>query len=111
MADTLRIFDVKKYDIYGWCVMPNHVHAIIRPLEKFDLSKILHSWKSYTSKEANKILGRTGQFWQSEYFDHIIRNEDEFTRKVDYVWRNPEKAGFKNWKWRWKISYAGSVCS
>jgi len=42
---------------------------------------------------------RTGQFWQPEPYDHLIRDEDDFRRQVDYVLANPKRAGLKNWKW------------
>jgi len=71
------------------------------------LSKILHSWKSYTANEANKLLNRQGAFWQREYYDHLIRDEDEFYRTIHYVQENPRKANFTDWKWVWIKSTAG----
>ncbi len=57
------------------------------------LSSIMHSWKSYTSKEANKLLHRAGEtFWQKESFDHWIRDDAEHARLVTYVENNPVKA-------------------
>jgi hypothetical protein len=50
-------------------------------------------------KEANKILGRRGAFWQVEAYDHLIRNEVDFDHAVKYVLANPVNAGLKNWKW------------
>jgi REP element-mobilizing transposase RayT len=81
--------------------MPNHVHRVFRPLPNWPLEKILHSWKSFTGKEADKILNRTGQFWESGYFDHVIRSEEEFYRYIEYVAANPQRAGLKDWKWVW----------
>jgi hypothetical protein len=63
------------------------------------LSDILHSWKSFTAKEANKVLGRCSDFWQPESYDHLIRDEADFNHQVRYVLENPAKAGLKNWKW------------
>jgi menaquinone-specific isochorismate synthase len=45
------------------------------------------------------LLGRTGQFWQREYYDHLVRSEEEFHRIVGYIAENPAKVGLKNWKW------------
>jgi hypothetical protein len=45
------------------------------------------------------ILERTGEFWLREYYDHLIRNIDEFERAVRYVGENPVKAGLKDWPW------------
>jgi menaquinone-specific isochorismate synthase len=96
---ALRHFDGTRYELREWCVMPNHVHAIVRPLGPHSLKEILHTWKSYTAKEANRLLHRTGEFWQPEYYDHLIRNEAEYLRTIDYISRNPEKAGLQNWPW------------
>jgi hypothetical protein len=43
--------------------MPNHVHALIEQAGGFPLGDIVHAWKSFTAKQANKQLGRTGAFW------------------------------------------------
>ena len=102
VADALRHFDGERYRLFTWCIMPNHVHVVFQALKEWKPSQILHSWKSFTAKEANKILGRTGAFWQIEYYDHLIREKDDFFRTVEYVWSNPEQSGHKSWKWRWK---------
>lgn len=81
--------------------MPNHVHVILRPLSSHALEDILHSWKSFTATAANKILGRTGAFWQKESYDHIVRDAHELQRTVKYVQENPSKAGLQNWPWVW----------
>ena len=57
------------------------------------LSAIMHSLKSYTAHEANKLLGRTGPFWQHESYDHWVRDEGELDRIVAYINANPIKAG------------------
>jgi len=103
ISSALMYFNEQRYKLYAWCIMPNHVHAIVRFFNN-DLDKIIHSWKSYAANQANKILGRTGSFWHKDYYNHIIRNDKEFVYQIDYVWMNAEKAGFKNWKYRYKIS-------
>ncbi|MDX6304213.1 MAG: REP-associated tyrosine transposase, partial [Blastocatellia bacterium] len=60
--------------------------------------------KGYTSREANKLLQRTGQpFWQDESFDHWSRDRSEFFRIVDYIENNPVNAGLVENReaWRW----------
>jgi len=99
VADALRHFDGERYRIFSWCVMPNHVHAVVKPLAGHSLAEILHSWKFYTAHAANKILKRKGQFWEEEYYDHLIRDEREYMRCVEYTLANPEQAGLKDWKW------------
>jgi REP element-mobilizing transposase RayT len=99
VADALKHFDGDRYILLAWCVMPNHVHVIVRPYKENHLSNILHSWKSFTAKEANRILQRNGEFWQEEYYDHVIRDQDDFCHAVEYVLGNPVQAGLKSWKW------------
>jgi REP element-mobilizing transposase RayT len=99
VAEALRHFDSVRYRLYAWCVMPNHVHVLIRLLGDRKLSGVLHSWKSYSAKRANLLLGLSGEFWQREYYDHLVRSEDEFYRIVGYIVRNPEKAGLRDWRW------------
>ncbi|MGB8524236.1 MAG: transposase [Candidatus Acidiferrales bacterium] len=98
VASTLQHFDMARYDLYAWCVMPNHVHALFRLLDGRALDGVMHSWKSYSAKKANRLLGRAGKFWQREYYDHVVRSEDAFYRIVNYIFHNPEKAGLRDWR-------------
>ena len=103
VASALKHFNGQRYELRAWAIMPNHVHAIVWPMPDYTLSNILHSWKSFTSKAANQILRRTGEFWQKESFDHWIRDDAERARMVAYVENNPVKARLstapENWKW------------
>ena len=101
VAAALRHFDEQRYRLIAWTIMPNHVHVVFRSLPGYLVPDILHSWKSYTSKEAAKLLNTKGEFWQTEYYDHLIRDEEDFAHAVEYVLQNPMKAGLKNWKWVW----------
>jgi REP element-mobilizing transposase RayT len=103
VAGALKHFNGQRYELRAWVVMPNHVHTVVWPMPGHTLSDILHSWKSFTSKEANKLLCRTGEFWQKESFDHWIRDDAEHARLVAYVKNNPAKARLckspEDWKW------------
>jgi REP element-mobilizing transposase RayT len=99
VQQTLLHFHGLRYRLFAWCLMPNHVHVVFQPLADRKLSEILHTWKSYSAKEANRILGRIGAFWQREYYDHLVRNEKDFRRIVRYVIDNPKKAQLTNWPW------------
>ncbi len=100
VLSALKHFDGERYRLLAWCVMPNHVHVIFRIFPGLHLESVLHSWKSYTSKEANRILQRSGEFWQKESFDHIVRDEKDFSHSIQYVIGNPEQSGLKDWRWR-----------
>ncbi len=94
VADALKHFHGQRYELRAWVwPMPGHT-----------LSDILHSWKSFTSSKANKMLNRTHkEFWRTESFDHWIRDDEEHARLVAYVENNPVKARFckapEDWKW------------
>jgi REP element-mobilizing transposase RayT len=125
VADSLHYRDEKVYRLDAYCIMSNHVHVVFKPFlnerslhekrggarllyesDEPTLEVIMHSLKSYTAQEANKLLGRKGAFWESESYDHEVRNEREYYRIVEYVLNNPVKAGlvkyWREWRWSWK---------
>ncbi|MGE5645668.1 MAG: transposase [Acidobacteriota bacterium] len=80
------------YRLHAWVVMANHVHVLLTP--RVTASKLHQSVKGFTARQANELLGRTGeQFWQRESYDRWVRNEQEFQRIVGYIERNPVTAG------------------
>ncbi|NIP53220.1 MAG: hypothetical protein GWN00_35180, partial [Aliifodinibius sp.] len=79
---ALHYFDGKRYRLFAWAVMPNHVHVLIEIFEGFPLHFVVQSWKSFTATEANALLNRTGTFWYREYFDRFIRDERHFNNAV-----------------------------
>jgi REP element-mobilizing transposase RayT len=90
------------YQLRAWVIMPNHVHALLRP--KTSMPVITRWLKGSTARQANLILGRTGEaFWQDESFDHRVRDEAEMDRIVRYVEHNPVTAGLaanpRAWPW------------
>jgi REP element-mobilizing transposase RayT len=99
VVSALQHFDNIRYRLHTWCIMPNHVHVLVEPLPGFSLADIVHSWKSFTAKAANKHLGRTGDFWQQEYYDHLIRDETDYAHAIWYIKQNPQKAGLHDWPW------------
>jgi REP element-mobilizing transposase RayT len=106
VQDSLLFHDPDLYRLSAWVVMPNHLHLLATPAEDVELSVILHSLKSYTSHEANKILGRTGRFWQRESYDRFIRNHEHFMNVVKYIENNPVKAGLCQKPSDWPFSSA-----
>ena len=105
VVETLQLSN-DRYELFAWCVMPNHVHVVMQVNGEQSLARILHSWKSYTAHRANAILGRSGTFWQREYYDRIVRDEEDLRRTIEYVVTNPGKAGLLNWRWVWSAGGA-----
>ncbi len=109
VADSITFWGKKRFELLVYCIMPNHVHLVLTPLKKseneyFEISKIMHSIKSFSANKANEILKRKGKrFWQHENFDHYCRNEIELENIIRYVLENPKSAGLihdpRNWPW------------
>ena len=110
VADSLHFWDNKKLELIGYSIMPNHVHTTFRlfsPEEldgsKVYLEKIMQSIKLYSARNCNKILGKTGTFWQRESYDRLVRDRNELHRILTYTVCNPVKAGLcsspKEWPW------------
>lgn len=88
---TLRHFDGDRYLLDEFVVMPNHVHALVYPTNGNELGEVVRSWKRHSAREINQLLGRAGQFWQVEPFDHIVRDRAALERFRRYIRDNPAK--------------------
>jgi len=108
VAESIHYRDSEVYSLDAFCIMPNHAHLVYTPLAKPDgsyhaMSAIMHSLKLYTARQGNEVLGRKGNFWQHENYDHVVRDEAEWRRIIAYVVNNPVKAGLvQHWsEWEW----------
>jgi putative transposase len=111
VAEALHYRHCRVYDLDAFCIMPNHVHVVFTPLCKEDdtyhaIPAIMHSLKGRSACKANLLLGRRGDFWQHENYDHVIRDEAEWRRIITYVLNNPVKANLvQHWQdWPWTYS-------
>ncbi len=106
VEDALVHFQNERYMLSAWCVMPNHVHAVVTPYSGFGLSEILHSWKSFSAHRINASVGRKGRVWEKESFDHLVRHARSFEQFVDYTEANPVVAGLCDRPEQWLFSSA-----
>ncbi|HZR21279.1 MAG TPA: transposase [Verrucomicrobiae bacterium] len=94
--------DGKTFRLRVWTLMPNHVHLVV-DVWATPLLTLLRLWKGASARAANQILGRTGPFWEREYFDTLIRDAEHLKKAVRYTEQNPVKAGLvaerKAWRW------------
>lgn len=100
-------FDGQRYRLIAWVIMPNHVHLLVE-VWTIPLSQLLHSWKSYTAQAANRLLNRSGVFWQDEFWDRYIRDETHFNKAVRYIEANPIKAALVAAAEQWDFSSANA---
>ena len=94
--------EYRLYRLFAWVVMPNHVHVVMEPFRP--LPEIMRWIKGSTARSANLLLQRTGKpFWQYETYDHLIRTTAELQRVIQYIERNPVRAGLasdiESWPW------------
>ncbi|NQV19403.1 MAG: transposase [Armatimonadetes bacterium] len=110
IEENLHHWNGKRYLLFAYCIMPNHVHIMLKPLKTGNnvyesLTKIMFGIKSYTANECNKVLRRSGQFWHHESYDHFVRDAEELGREIDYIAKNPVKAGlvsnWQDWRYSW----------
>ena len=90
VADALRFFDDDRYQLGDFIIMPNHVHLLVTPAEKWTLSQLIKSWKQFTAREINKRTDQSGKLWRAESYDHILRNEMQLARIQKYIADNPK---------------------
>ena len=101
--ETIRQYDGVDSPIY--VVMPNHFHAIIT-VSRADMesaptvSEIVQSFKRYSTVEYVKMV-KDGilppfdkQIWQRSFYDHVIRNRDDYNEIYKYIYENPMKWQF-----------------
>jgi REP element-mobilizing transposase RayT len=127
VAEAIRYRDGKAYDLLAFSIMPNHVHQICivgrpvwspydhssfneqSPSSPYILTRIMENLKWYTALKCNQQLGRSGAFWQHESYDHVVRDDRELIKTVQYVLNNPVKAGLaQSWDlWPWTYCKPG----
>jgi REP element-mobilizing transposase RayT len=103
---------------HGWAVgryviMPDHVHFFCRPeLDARKLSEFIGAWKSWTSRKINALgaprsATAATALWQREFFDHVLRSNESYCEKWNYVFDNPVRAGLVSTAHEWK--FAGEI--
>ena len=106
IGESLHYYNGKNYELICYCLMSNHVHLVVGlPDNAPPLARTLQYLKGYTAQKANALLGRNGQFWHRESYDHVVRDAGEMVRVISYVLENPVKAGLvAEWQ-QWPYSY------
>jgi putative transposase len=105
---TRRLY---QFRVYGFVVMPEHVHLLVSEPKVNVLATAIQALKvSFVRR--SESLRETGTFWQKRYYDHNVRDYESFTQKLRYIHRNPVKRGLcataMGWKWSSCRHYATS---
>jgi REP element-mobilizing transposase RayT len=100
----------KRYDLHAAVVMPDHVHLLLTPRrdEKgwpYALPLILKLLKGISARSINKLLKSSGPLWQEESFDHVLRSQESFEEKREYLRQNPVRRDLvkrpEDYQWLW----------
>jgi type I restriction enzyme R subunit len=117
VVDSLFHFAGERYDLLAYVVMPSHLHWLFQPLPEWVATlpeedrrtpreRITYSLNRFTATKCNRILGVKGAFWQTESYDHWVRDVDELERIIRYIEENPVKAGLVQTPDEWRFSSA-----
>ena len=97
LLDNIDLFWSSWHDtpLEAWAIMLDHFHVIIK-IDKIAISDIMHKFKiTYSRRYRNKYKA-PGKVWQNRFWDHIIRDQQDMNRHLDYIHYNPVKHGLTN---------------
>jgi putative transposase len=102
------------FELLAWVIIPDHFHFVIGP-SSWDISKLLQTIKMSFGASYRKQVGiSSGRVWQNRFWDHIIRDQEDLNRHLDYVHYNPVKHGLAqsafDWKWSSIHDYRREGC-
>lgn len=87
---TIEYFKlILDYKIYAYCIMPDHLHIILHPCGKYELSYIMQMIKGSFARKFNKMNNLSGQVWQKRFYDEGIRDIRMLMQKMEYIHNNP----------------------
>ena len=101
VKDSLKFYDGKYFKLIAYCIMSNHVHVIVdqEGYQDISLSDIFGRIKGFSAYESNKIIGKKGEFWSQEIYDHYTRSNSDLEFYIKYTLNNPVAANLvDNWR-------------
>lgn len=101
VGDSLLHFDGDRYILTDYVVMPNHVHLLAAFPDEDSMLKQCTSWKRYTARHINRRLNQSGEFWQVEPFDHLVRSPEQFEYFRRYIKENSRQARLAAGQYSW----------
>jgi REP element-mobilizing transposase RayT len=91
------------YRLHAYVVMPNHLHVLVEVYDGLLVEELCYRWKHAMAYRINGMVGRRGRLWQSESWDHIVRNENSYFKFRRYILDNPTKAGLADSPYCWLL--------
>jgi putative transposase len=107
--DTVR--SRQRFFITAWVFLPNHWHVILFPPYPLTISEAMKSVKLTSTNSLGRFRGETGELWQRRFFDHALRNVQDYWETVEYIHLNPVRRGLvskpQDWIWSSAAEYWG----
>jgi len=92
--NTLRYYKpLLGFKIYSYVVMPDHIHLLIEPNERYDLSEVMKAIKGSFGRKYFMMRGERGKVWQRQFFEYSIEDDMDLKRKIQYIFENPVRRG------------------
>jgi REP element-mobilizing transposase RayT len=112
VVDCIREIESRStWSAYGFVIMPDHFHLVVKLLQG-DLSRAMKSLSNFTARRINAALRREGPFWQTGYYEHLIRGERSLEAHLEYIAMNPVRAGLVEDARQWPYSSSrNQLCS
>lgn len=118
----IKCFEYQKYilafKLFGFIIMPDHIHCLILPSEDSDISVIMKHLKGNFARKYNWIHATYGSLWQRRYYDTGIRGMLQMVSTLNYIHNNPVRAGlvtspkdyrFSSYQYYYGNSYRGLI--
>lgn len=103
-AYAQRGFEMGAAFVGRYVLMPDHVHLFVRGSDSLDLGIWIRGLKRCLSK----VIDGNGEHWQPGFFDHLLRSDESYAEKWEYVRKNPERRGFvqsaEDWPFQGEIT-------
>ncbi len=104
-----NVKELHPFQMLAYVFLPDHFHILIRPTGSSNFSKIMQSLKTNFSKQYSGQMGIPPgiKLWQKRFHDHVIRDESDLQRHMDYIHYNPVKHGLVSRPEDWPYSSFG----
>lgn len=97
LLDAESHYENMKVD--NWVIMPNHVHILLQiterinpfPTKKYDIPNIVGKYKAAVTRSVGNAFMHSGKLWQSSFYDHVVRNDEDYQNIWQYISGNPSK--------------------
>jgi REP-associated tyrosine transposase len=91
-SQLLRSVDAAAFAVDAYCWMPDHTHLLLEATSaESDLCRLMNTWKQVTGYAHKQATGK--QLWQTGYYDHVLRPDEDRLPVIEYLIANPVRGG------------------